>query len=136
MFVSNHQPSKVLQPRKKSFNFPSTPIAPQFSAILSRRLFTIRAMRRNHFNSFFSKSLIDGSLSYALSPISKSGTSSINLFSSVCSTSLTSCGLALVTHTAIGRPAPSATAMSFEPLPRLVFPTPGPLFLPAQNCRQ
>ena len=59
MFVSNHQPSKVLQPGKKSFNFPSTPIAPQFSAILSRRLFTIRAMRRNHFNSFFSKSLIE-----------------------------------------------------------------------------
>jgi hypothetical protein len=69
-----------------------------------------------------------GSLSYALSPINLSGFASTNRFSSVSSTSRTSCGEALPTDMATGKPAPSATAMSFVPLPRLVFPTPGPPF--------
>ena len=34
-----------------------------------------------------------------------------------------------------GRPWPSTTTSHFVPLPRLVFPTPQPLFSPVQNCR-
>src|SRR6516162_7076684 len=34
-----------------------------------------------------------------------------------------------------GRPRPSTTTIHFVPLPRLVFPTPQPLFSPERNCR-
>lgn len=54
--------------------------------------------------------------------------SSTNLASRVNSTSLTSCGEALAAHMETGRPAGSAIAMAFVPLPRLIFPTQSPLF--------
>lgn len=70
-----------------------------------------------------------GSLSYALSPIRRSGFSSATKHSeTVCSTRVTSCGEAAATCTATGRPLPSATAMIFVPLPRLVAPTSSPHF--------
>jgi hypothetical protein len=43
-------------------------------------------------------------------------------------TRVTSCGEADAAWTETARPEPSATAMSFVPLPRLVFPTPSPLY--------
>ena len=70
-----------------------------------------------------------GSESYALSPISFSGRSSVNRSQMVLSTRRTSWGEADSARTARGRPArPSRTAMSFVPLPRLVFTTSAPLF--------
>jgi hypothetical protein len=38
--------------------------------------------------------------------------------------------------TATGTLFPAAMAMIFVPLPRLVFPTAKPLFLPPQSCRR
>jgi hypothetical protein len=55
--------------------------------------------------------------------INSFGFSPMDLDTKACSTSVTSCGEALVTLTARGRPELSATAMSFVPLPRLVVPT-------------
>jgi len=46
----------------------------------------------------------------------------------VSSTRVASCGGALAACTEIETPEPSTTAMSFVPLPRLVFSTDGPLF--------
>jgi hypothetical protein len=46
------------------------------------------------------------------------------------STSVTSCGEALGSRAAIGRPAPSAIAMTLVPFPRVVFPTAKPPFSP------
>jgi hypothetical protein len=73
-----------------------------------------------------------GSLSYALSPIIRSGFSLAvikHLVETVGSAKVTSCGEAVdVTYMEIGRPsALSDIAMSFVPLLRLVFPISFPL---------
>src|SRR5690606_2951826 len=49
---------------------------------------------------------------------------------------LTSAGEAEVMVLPRGTPSPSTTTIHFEPFPRLVFPTSGPLFLQRQNCHQ
>jgi hypothetical protein len=71
-----------------------------------------------------------GSLSYALSPIRRSGFSLLETkhLERVVSARVTSCGEADVMCMAIGRLELSDIAMSFVPLPRLVFPTSSPLF--------
>ena len=51
-----------------------------------------------------------------------------NRAANVAVTRVTSCGEALEVWMARGRPARSATAMSFVPLPRLVLPTARPPF--------
>ena len=48
VFVSHNNSSKILQPGKQPFDFPSTPITPKLSAILSRRLFASSTVRRDH----------------------------------------------------------------------------------------
>ena len=67
----------------------------------------------------------------ALSPIRRAGNRVRNDASSVASTSVTSCGEALATWTARGRPWPSQIAMILLPLPRRVGPTAEPLFSPS-----
>lgn len=52
------------------------------------------------------------------------------------SISFTSAGEAEVMVLPRGTPSPSTTTIHFEPLPRLVLPTSGPLFLQKQNFRQ
>jgi hypothetical protein len=54
---------------------------------------------------------------------------STSLCAMVALTNVTSCGVALSTCTATGRPSRSAIAMIFVPLPRFVFPTQFPSFL-------
>ena len=48
IFVANNQPSEVLEPGKKSFNFPSTLIWPEFTAILGARFLPTFSMRCDH----------------------------------------------------------------------------------------
>jgi len=70
-----------------------------------------------------------GSLSYALSPIRRSGFSSATKhLEIVVSARVTSCGEADATYTETGIPALYDIAMIFVPLPRLVFPISFPLF--------
>src|SRR6266404_4045684 len=56
-------------------------------------------------------------------------------FLNVGSTSLVSCGEALATQVARGKPWPSARAMTLVPLPRFVGPTARPLFLNSRRSR-
>ena len=60
-------------------------------------------------------------------PYAISNNSSINV---------TSAGEAEVMVLPRGTPSPSTTTIHFEPLPRLVFPTSRPLFLPTRNYHQ
>ena len=70
-----------------------------------------------------------GSLSYALSPIRRAGFSSVTKhLATVGSAMVTSCGEADAMCMAIGRLELSDIAMTFVPLPRLVFPISFPLF--------
>ena len=71
--------------------------------------------------------------SYALSPISLSGSSSRKHPARTASTSLHSAGEALSTATARGRPSPEAIATILVPLPRLVGPTAKPPFWRSQK---
>src|SRR5271169_3380549 len=50
--------------------------------------------------------------------------------------SFTSWGVALSTHTATGRPGQSATAMIFDPLPRLVLAILEPVFSLQRSSRR
>jgi len=119
-----------MQPSEKPLNLPATFVPSQRATVLRSRLLAVSSVWRDHLNTQpnILKRLSRGSLSYARSPINLSGAAGTNKVSNVISTNVTSCGEALPTDTARERPARSATAMIFEPLPRLVFPTPAPLF--------
>jgi hypothetical protein len=69
-----------------------------------------------------------GSLSSALSPISRSGRPSTNHAARVGATWVTACGAALAAWLATARPTRSAVAMTFAPGPRVVFPVQRPLW--------
>jgi len=51
VFITNHQPTEVLQPGKQSFDLPTTLVAPKCSAILRRWLATISFVRCNQFHA-------------------------------------------------------------------------------------
>lgn len=136
MFIANQYSSKILKPGKEPFNFPATHISAQFTSILSWWRSSVRTMWRYQFNAVKHQSCSKPIAVKCLVTNQFLGLSSTKELSSVSCTRVTSCGLALSTHMATGRTERSATAMIFEPLPRLVFPTPGPLFLPAQMCRR
>ena len=51
VFISNNQSPEVLEPSKKSFDFPPAPIASQLPPILSFGLLAPSAMRCDHFNT-------------------------------------------------------------------------------------
>ena len=52
---TSSNPTKLLQPRKQSFDFPPPLIAAQPPAILRRRFLPVGLMRRDHLNTFCSK---------------------------------------------------------------------------------
>jgi hypothetical protein len=58
------------------------------------------------------------------------------IVANVDSASVCSCDRALATCSPIGSPWPSATTITFEPLPILVLPTPEPPFSPARSCHR
>ena len=53
IFISDHQSSEVLQPRKEAFDFPSSLVAPEFAAILGPRLFSPSFVGGNQFSFSF-----------------------------------------------------------------------------------
>ena len=95
-------------------------------------------LRCGHIRSTFRflSSLRRPSESAALSYISRLILLFPYVLSSSGSISFTSAGVAEVTVLPRGTPSPSTTTIHFEPLPRLVFSTSGPLFLPKQSCRR
>jgi len=51
VFVANNQAPEILKPSKQALHLPSSPIAPQFSAVLGFWLFPSSTMWRNHFHT-------------------------------------------------------------------------------------
>ena len=127
-FIPGDESARVLQPGKEPFDFPAAFIAAQAdvrSCVRLTRFGRWGAMSSMpHAASVWSSP----SLSYAASPIRRSGLSGRKLAFSVCSTSCVSCGDAEAMVMATGRPARSAMAMILVPLPRLVLPTWRPFF--------
>ena len=58
VLVSNNNSPEVLKPSKQAFDFPATPITPELSAVLGRRLFASSTVRRDHLNAAFSQKLM------------------------------------------------------------------------------
>ena len=52
IFITNWQPSKIMQPGKETFNFPSSSIAPEFAPILGFRFLPVLLVRCYKFNAF------------------------------------------------------------------------------------
>lgn len=51
IFIPDIDSPEILHPCKKSFNFPSTPITPEFSSILCLQSFSVLFMRSNQINA-------------------------------------------------------------------------------------
>ena len=51
IFVTHHNPPKVLQPRKQPLDLPASFVTPHLSAVLRLRALAIRLVRRDHLNS-------------------------------------------------------------------------------------
>ena len=49
--VADDQAAKITEPRVGAFDNPSSPVAPQRSAVLRRRFLSIAAMRHNQFDT-------------------------------------------------------------------------------------
>lgn len=135
-FVASNDTAEVLEPREQPFDLPSSSLQTQQTTILYSRFFPIDFIRCNKFYSPSSKSLIEGvtvirnvpnnPARYGASEASGESVFDKGDFS----------GLAEVAWMATGRPMLSATAMSFVALPRLVFPTPEPIFSQPQMSRR
>ncbi len=129
IFISYNQTSKILKPGKKPFNLPSSSIWSQLSAIPHFGLFSVHFIWRNHLNTAFLHQFLFKRIA-VISFVSNKFIWRIGSKTAVdsFSTSFTSWGDALSTHTATGRPEASAIAMILVPLPRFVLPTARPLF--------
>src|SRR5438128_6818266 len=58
IFITHNQTAKVLQPREQPLDFPSSPVAPQWSAVLCDGFLPVPLVRRDHFNTCLSQGLI------------------------------------------------------------------------------
>jgi len=132
--ITNQHSTIVLQPGVQSFDLPTALVSSQLAAILRSWLHSVRLMRSDQFNAFRSQSFIQRIAIVSF-------VSDQPLWScqdkSRCESCFHKgdfiplralCGAAGAMWMAIGRPERSATAMTFVPLPRLVFPTARPLF--------
>ena len=121
--------AEVLEPREQSLNLSSRTW--RWKGRPSGDL-TVRFLRFGAINSVpvAPSSCVMAALKYASSPMSRSGTSSTQRASRVLPKSRTSAGEALATSTAVGRQWRSATALSVEPLSRVVGPSQSPSFRP------
>ena len=60
VFVANHEPSEVLQPGKKSFDFPASLVAPKLAAVLAQVPSVFPVWRNELDAAFFKQLLVEG----------------------------------------------------------------------------
>jgi len=142
MIVANQQATKVAKPGEGPFHLPAFAIASQLPAIVERRFFAAFSMRHNQQDASFEQAPAQGIAVVTAFAITRKGMLrglprlwGTEIFWSVLSAKVTSAGLAEASWLPKGTPEPSTTTIHFVPLPRLVSPTPKPLFWPARNWR-
>jgi hypothetical protein len=127
--IANYQASKIAQPSKSAFNFPSFPVSSKLSAVLRFIFRTIAPMRNNKicFQLFTTLTMkgaaisivVDKSFGSFFGPLRpQRGTVTA---SSVFSASFTSAGDAEARRLPRGTPWPSTTTIHFVPLPFLAL---------------
>jgi hypothetical protein len=134
--VAHHQPPGVREPSEQPLDLPAPLVAPELATVLGFPLLPVPTVRRyHHYAPFFESPIqrvrivgpvFDRPLGFLSGAARRERRS----------TRVTSCGEALAAFTARGRPEASAGAMSFVPLPRLVFPTDPPPFWRPRTCRR
>ena len=131
VFPANDHATKIMKPGEQALNFPAATVATQHTAILGDFPAACGMVRRNQLDA-------EAFANLRIQRIAVVGAVANQAFGSFRkeapleggSTSFVSCGEALATCTARGRPWPSLIAMILLPLPRRVGPTAEPLFLP------
>ncbi len=160
IFPAADQSAEIVEPGKEALDFPAPAVTAQFAAVLGTLAAAVVLVGRDEPDAvFLPEALIEriavvgavadhsfwfGSrealgdsgfdefrfMRRARSPIIRFGLARVKRWATVASTSFVSCGEALVTQQATGRPWRSAIAMILLPFPRRVGPTAGPLFSP------
>jgi hypothetical protein len=130
-----HAP-EVLQPSEQPFHLPATLIPPPGAAVLSVRPFAVRSAGRDQLDPDGREGHVEGGAIVGLITEQPCGA----LGGNARRESVWDQGgfrrRSSRLWTATGRPARSAPAMSFVPLPRVAVPTPGPPVLPRPRCRR
>jgi hypothetical protein len=130
-FPARDNAAEVMKPGEEPLNLPTASAAPKRPAIL-RTGVAVGSMGRDQLDAIGGGQVVIEAVAIdPLSPINRVGSSRRNRAASVASTRVTSCGEALATWMARGRPWPSPIAMILLPLPRRVGPTAEPLFSPS-----
>ena len=134
-FVPDNQPPEVLKPGKQSFNLPTSAVSSQAPTVLCS-VDSVAAVRSDQLDPETLQFCVQfvGVIGFVADEIPRSirdyhlderGDNQLDFV-----------GVALSTHTATGRPLRSATAIILVPLPRFVFTTFEPLFLPGRSSHQ
>jgi len=142
--VIAHRPSaEVVEPSEGALHDPPSPIATQRPTVLRRRFAPILPMRRDQLDAapgqFVSQRVA------IVTPVGDQAAQLLPGTTSAMTTPyadrrerrLDELDLRRGSRVKVvprGRPAPSTTTIHFVPLPRLVLPTPQPLFSPERNC--
>ena len=129
IFITHQNPPEVLQPREQAFDFPPALIAAEFSTVLRDGTLPVRFVRRDQLDARFRQFRIQ-----RVRVIRLVANQSLRGFigeafdqSFANKSDFMRRSILRVDGAEVG-PERSATAMSFVPLPRLVFPTFAPLF--------
>src|SRR5262249_24062071 len=129
VFIPNNQTTEVLQPGEQSLHFVTSAVSQQRASVLCCRLFPIASMGRTHLNSGRRQFFVQRVAVIRL----VSDQPFQELVDETFEESVSDKGDFMRRSTRSGERREEnhrrgATAMSFVPLRRLVFPTPSPLF--------
>ncbi len=132
VLVADDDPAEVVQPRDEAFNLPATLVSPQWTIILGFRLGPIAAVGCDHLNPLVCELLVKrvaiigfiANQAFRLLIDKTRGESRLNTGDFMWPSRVNVDGGVPFGQ----RLAPSAIAMIFVPLPRLVAPTLQPLF--------
>src|SRR5262249_19041215 len=129
VLIPNNQTTEVLQPGEQPFHFVTLAVSPQRTSVLCSGLFPVASMGRDHFNPGRRQLFVQRVTVIRL----VSDQSFRELIDEAFEESVCDKGdfMRRSRRSGVRREEDQrrgATAMSFVPLPRLVFPTPSPLF--------
>ena len=141
IFISDNNPSKVGNPAEGALDYISSPVAIPESVILSIDVAMVFSMGKKKIDSSFPQTFSSRIAVICLvsdhsfrSGLGLPGPCFGTLISPMTlSRSVISAGEAESVWLPRGIPWPSTTTRHFVPFPRLVFPTPAPLFLPGRS---
>lgn len=137
ILIACHQPAKVLQPGKQALDLPAAFVPAQGATVLGRRSLSVSAVRRDQLDAPGGQSLVQRVAVVGRIPDQPLG---LVLEEAALEGGLNKGDLMRRSRRCVdgdrNTSAVCPSAMSFVPLPRLVFPTAAPPFWPPRSCRR